>query len=246
MSKGSYFYGSYNSTYIVCGDDGHGKETAGKRSPSGIRENEFNHYAKMYMFEALKRCKIACYDVSPTRQDNSLSNRTSLANAQCKTASDTKRVIYISIHYDGYGDGTDFNEVQGLSVYHYPGSASGLRLAKAVHSYLVKGTKQKDRGIKTANFHVLRETKMPAILSENGFMTHKWESSLMRNKQFQQEVGEEHCKGICSYLGVRYIAPKKASPTTIYRVQVGAFANRENANQLVKSLKKDGYPAFIK
>ena len=56
-------------------------------------------------------------------------------------------------------------------------------------------------------------------------------------------IGEAICKGICKGYGVEYV-PEKAK--TIYRVQVGAFINKNNAEALLAQLKKDGYKdAFI-
>lgn len=56
-------------------------------------------------------------------------------------------------------------------------------------------------------------------------------------------IGEAICKGICKGYGVEYV-PEKAK--TIYRVQVGAFVNKNYAEILLAQLKKDGYKdAFI-
>src|SRR5690606_27713613 len=100
----------------------------------------------------------------------------------------------------------------GVETYHYPGSANGKRLAQCIHEFVIQGTPQKNRGIKSANFYVLRNTKMPAVLIEFGFMDDPGlrEAQLMLNKSFQQECAQETAKGICKYFGVPY----KSSPTT--------------------------------
>jgi N-acetylmuramoyl-L-alanine amidase len=79
-------------------------------------------------------------------------------------------------------------------------------VAECILKYLKTGTPQKNRGIIESNFHMLREAKMPAILSENGFMDNKREAMLMINKAFQNEVAREICQGICNYFGVKYIS----------------------------------------
>src|SRR5699024_5420514 len=58
----------------------------------------------------------------------------------------------------------------GVETYFYKTSTKGRELAKAIQAAIVKGYELKDRGIKTANLHITRETKMPAILVEGGFM----------------------------------------------------------------------------
>jgi hypothetical protein len=77
---------------------------------------------------------------------------------------------------------------------------------------LKKGTKQINRGIVEQNLHVTRETVMPAILTENGFMDNAAEANLMLDKKFQSEVAVEHAKGICKYMGIPYVAAAVPTP----------------------------------
>jgi N-acetylmuramoyl-L-alanine amidase len=86
---------------------------------------------------------------------------------------------------------------------------------------------------------------MPAVLSENGFMDVLEEALLMLSEEFQSEVAEEHVKGICNYFGVKYIKPVTPKDK-LYRVQVGAFKNLENAEKLVEKLNKAGFNSIIK
>ena len=58
-----------------------------------------------------------------------------------------------------------------------------------------------------------------------------------------EEIAEAICRGVCDYFHVLYVNPK---PDKLYRVQVGAFRNRENAERLLKNLKVDYPDAFIK
>ena len=67
------------------------------------------------------------------------------------------------------------------------------------------------------------------------------------------EIGEAIAKGLCEYLGVAFVparqeTPKPAEPAqgdTLYRVQVGAFAVRANAEKMLDRLKKAGFSGFI-
>lgn len=232
--------------YLIALDDGHGMETAGKRTPPilelggrVIRENEFNRAVVGFLDSELKRCGFDTLLVAPTDKDTSLSERVKLAN-------DKKADAYISIHYNAYDGKFDDYDPEGLSVHIYTNTTKSEPLAKAIHKYLKQGTKQKDRGIVRSNFHVLRETKMPAVLTENGFMDNKREALLMVDVDFQKEVAREHAMGICEYFGVKYV-PEKKKETVYYRVQVGAFTKKENAERLLKELQSNGYKdAFIR
>lgn len=167
----------------------------------------------------------------------SLTQRTNLANSKNVDA-------YISVHYNAFDGSFGGANPEGFSVHVYPGAKGSRKLAESIIKYLKQGTKQKNRGIKENNFHVLRETKMIAVLSENGFMDNKREALLMVNVDFQKEVAREHAKGICDYFGVKYVAEKE--PTgELTRVQTGAFKNKSNAIDLSHELKKDGFDTYI-
>lgn len=231
--------------YLIALDDGHGMKTAGKRTPPipeldgrVIHENEFNREVVKYLDIELKRCGFNTLLVAPTDTDTSLSARTNLANSKNADA-------YISIHYNAYDGKFDAYDPEGLSVHIYPKSAEGRKLAECILKYLKEGTTQKNRGIVENNFHVLRETKMVAILSENGFMDNKREASLMLDMDFQKEVAKEHAKGICDYFGVKYVEEPSETTGILYRVQVGAFSKKENAEAMLKKIKAAGFDAFI-
>lgn len=60
------------------------------------------------------------------------------------------------------------------------------------------------------------------------------------------EIGEAICKGVCEGEGVAYVEPEQPTGDVFYRVQVGAFNDRKNAENMAQNLKKDGYDdAFI-
>jgi N-acetylmuramoyl-L-alanine amidase len=255
--------------YLGFLDDGHGIKppTPGKRTPvvpeygRQILENEFNRAVVNKMIPLLKRCGITPIPVAPTDKDTPLASRTDYANrvfAQYKSkyGSSNVEAVYISVHYDAIS--TTWASAEGITIYVYPGhknKAAG-KLANDIGKYLRQGTSQQYRGIKEANFHVLRESAMPAILSENGFMSSRKEAPLMLNSSFQTEVATEHTKGMCDYFGVRYVstapaptptpAPQKpATGKTMYRVIAGSFTSRKNADEQIAKLKKAGFNAFI-
>lgn len=193
-------------------DDGHGMETAGKRTPvfpeeqdvAGlqIHENQFN----AAVAEKLKNmAELEGYRVvmtAPEETDTPLGTRTARANADMTSNGlGVYNTAFISIHYNALNGKWD-GESGGIEVYHYPGSAGGTALAVAIHQELKKGIVQVDRGIKEANFYVLRETSMPAVLIEAGFMDCLKEAERMLDPVFQNEVARETLDGINNYFGV--------------------------------------------
>lgn len=178
-------------------DDGHGYETSGKRTPDGYRENYFNEKVKKFLIPALKRNGFSYVDCSPMTSDNSLADR-------CNRANNAKADIFVSIHANAYGSG--WNSAEGVETYHFPNSGNGQRLASLIQSELLQGTKQKNRGVKSANFYVLKHTAMPAVLVEAAFMTNKEEANLLKSEKFQKETAEDICRGICKYFNKSYIS----------------------------------------
>lgn len=161
---------------IVVLDPGHDKNTAGKRSPDGsLREFEFNQTVANTVEEILS--KYADIKVLLTKQMNEtnvlLSHRTQAANQ-------VDADLFISIHANAHGNGSTWTAANGFEIYHFPGSLVGRRVAEIGHKHAIAKTGLRDRGIKTANFHVLRETKMPAVLFEFGFMTNKMECERLK------------------------------------------------------------------
>ena len=88
-------------------------------------------------------------------ESDDLAFRAELANANGAD-------VFISIHTNSVGN----PGAHGTEVYHYPGSVPGKLLAACLQERLVAGLGTVNRGVKAANFQVLRETDCPAALVE--------------------------------------------------------------------------------
>ena len=232
-------------------DAGHGKNTSGKRSPDGrIREWNINEAVRKKVEEKLKQYEdVSILTVSDKtgNSDISLNNRTSKANSW-------KADAYISIHHNAYGSG--WNSASGVETFVYKSRPKeSVRLAQYVHDELVKRTGLKNRGVKASNLHVTRETNMPAILIEGGFMTNKDEAALMETESYQEAMATAIVNGIDKYFNLKKKAVSKEEPArkssskssnaALYRVQVGAFGVKGNAETLAKQIEsKTDYNAI--
>lgn len=193
--------------FKVAVDAGHGSNTAGKRTPDGFREHWINVCTASFCEQALKRCGIdvlrVAWDDNNAKDDEdvALSTRQKLIKAN-------KCNVSVSFHANAYGNG--WNDAQGVETLisdKAPGDSRAL--ANIVQSYLIKGTPQKNRGVKTQSLAMCNCTSLgvkAAILCEIGFMTNKAETDLMKTDRFCKEQAEEVAHGICDYLGVKYIA----------------------------------------
>ena len=98
-----------------------------------------------------------------------------------------------------------------------------------------------NRGVKKVNFHVLRETKSPAILIEIGFIDNSKDNALFDSKF--NEITKAIAKAILDEVGINYI--ENSNEEVLYRVMVGSYSKKENAERQAEKLKKAGFDAVI-
>ncbi len=101
--------------------------------------------------------------------------------------------IFVSVHYNDSRSGGSGVE----SYYHFTGSYS---LAAYIEAYLVQRTRLPNRGVKHANFHVIRNTtRNPAVLIECGFVSNSTERARMMTGEFRARIAEGIAQGIVAY-----------------------------------------------
>lgn len=180
-------------------DAGHGPETPGKRSPDGsLREYQFNSTVARYVADELLH-EYEGVEILMTHADDRdvpLGERTDKANAWGAD-------LFVSIHANAYGKG-EWNDVRGIETYVYTTRPSAaVKLAEVVQRNLVRATERTNRGVKTANFHVLRETKMTAILVECGFMTNREECALLKKDEYRRKCSSAIVSAIVEVYGLK-------------------------------------------
>ena len=159
--------------------------------------------------------------------------------------------IYISVHNNSFTEKTS----KGFESFIYNGNVSSGTIAfqNVLHAEILQaiGAEVEDRGKKRANFHVLRESNMKAVLTENLFVSNASDAKLLKSDSFRQKIANGHVAGIVKFLGLQLIEQPKEEPIRkpksekLYKVQVGAFNNEENADILAKELRFKGYRPFV-
>ena len=220
-------------------DPGHGGSDPGAVG-NGLREKDLTLKIAKYMRDYL----LANYTGVEVRMSRTNDTTVSLS-ARTNDANKWGADAYVSIHINA-GGGT------GFESFVYPNVGQATRnLQNAVHSEVMKVFSGfRDRGKKQANFHVLRETKMSAVLTENGFIDTKKDADFLKSEANLRKIGEAHALGVAKYFSLKKIAqPKPAQPAqkkqVFYRVVTGSFTDRKNAEIRVAELKKAGFDAFI-
>jgi N-acetylmuramoyl-L-alanine amidase len=148
--------------------------------------------------------------------------------------------LAVDIHNNaGGGDGAE-------AFYHYGGGKSKT-LAENILSEIVK-VGQNSRGAKVRKnsngkdyYGFIRETSAPAVIVECAFVDNAQDLKILASESDRQKVGEAIAKGLLKTLGIEY----KGEKNTLYRVQVGAYLLKSNAEAVQKKIKAVGFDAFI-
>lgn len=180
---------------VVVLDAGHGGTQSGAVSLTGKLEKDFN-LAVIRKVQTLLM-QEALVDVVFTRTEDitlGLQDRVNIAEA-------AKANLFISVHGNSLELGyPNRDKINGSETYY---SRSGsLPLAQVMHKHLIAGTGFKDNGVRTKSLHVTRETSMPAVLLEVGYLTNSGNESGMYSEQLQDKLAREIVAGIKEYLGL--------------------------------------------
>ncbi|MEC9488676.1 MAG: N-acetylmuramoyl-L-alanine amidase, partial [Halanaerobium sp.] len=174
---------------VVVIDPGHGGVDPGAIGTNGLLEKDVN----LAVAEELRRLLIqAGTRVYMTREDDSYPSfprRVGLAN-------DREADIFVSIHCNSFTE--DIPEGTETYVARSSNGNSHL-LAELVQSELAGELRLLDRGVKPANFYVLLNTKMPAILVELAFISNPQEEALLKKAQFLDSAAAAIYRGINRY-----------------------------------------------
>jgi len=117
---------------------------------------------------------------------------------RAKMANDFGAALFVSIHCNAAANPA----ASGTETYHAPGSERGARLAGFIQSRLVAALGLLNRGVKSANYAVLKRTSMPAALVEIAFISNPAEEGFLEMPDFQKKCAKAIALGIADYLGV--------------------------------------------
>jgi|SRR5699024_3366611 len=219
-------------------DVGHGGSDSGATG-NGLLEKNLTLQISKKINSLLKDYENITVKMSRTTDKTlSLKQRTDEAN---KWGAD----LLLSIHINA-GGGTGFESF----IYNGTVNSNTSKYRDTIHNEIMKQLKSvRDRGKKRANFHMLRETKMIAILTENMFIDTKNDSDQLKKQSFINQIAQGHVNGIVKLFNLKKkktsSKPSTNKGETFYRVISGSFKNRKNADDQVKKLKKQGYDVFI-
>lgn len=227
---------------------GHGINTAGKRCLKSIDPNETREwwlndricdYVEKNLSEYEGYRLLRLDDSDDGRDNPALEDRVSAAN---KFDAD----FYLSVHHNA---GINGGSGGGIVVYTCIGcSAASKQWSADMYEALIRHTGLKgnrSNGQDQANYYVLKNSKMPAVLLELGFMDSKTDVPIILTDDYAKKCAAAITEVLVKRGGLTRKVVQAAPANTIYRVQVGAFSNKSNAENLLAKLKAAGFDGFI-
>ena len=217
---------------------GHGGSDPGAVA-NGFRESDLNLAVGKACYNYLKARGV---EVKISRT----SDKAYELEQRIEDANKFKADLALDIHHNaGGGDGAE--------VYHTKSLGKGKSLANNILKEMQKigqnsrGTKIRLNASGNDYFGFIRQTNMPSVLVECAFVDNKTDVKIVDTAAEQKKMGEAIARGVLRQLGIADKVIKEETTTTdkVYRVQVGAFKSKKNAEAMQQKLKKAGFDSVI-
>lgn len=180
----------HSPVYKVVIDPGHGGKDHGAEGASGQVEKDFTLQLARKVKELSEQ--DSRMQVYLTRSDDTFLS--SKERERPQFANQLGADLFISIHGNSYTDPT----VSGTETYYY--RSESLPLAQRIQEHVTEATGFLDRGVKKEDFFVVKDTQMPAVLLEVGYLTNPAEEQKLLEEDFQYRIASSIIEGIQDYL----------------------------------------------
>jgi len=179
---------NHQEKILVVLDPGHGGKDPGAIGINGLSETDVLLPISNHVRDSLEQNGI---QVKMTRN----SDRFVSLGARTKMANRIDADLFVSLHANSINMSRP--DVNGAETYYY---SSGQRLAQLIQRSISRNTNMRDRGVKKANFFVLRNSAMPAVLVEVGFLTGREDARRLADPNFRKRMGDAIADGILQYV----------------------------------------------
>lgn len=235
--------------YKIALGAGHTLNTAGKRLPKELDPKQTREWWLNDRICDMIEKKLSAYEgYDLVRVDDTNGKKPIDLAARCKIANDFGADVVIAVHHNAAGRIFDGG---GIVVYRDPlaNDKATVSLQEELYAALIAHTGLKGNRsdpMAESALYVLRNTKAPAALCELGFMDSTVDAPQILTEKFAEQCAD----AIVEVLVKRGKLTKKAAvkpgqKPVLYKVQVGAFSDKANAERLKKELTEKGYPAIV-
>lgn len=189
---------------------------------------------------------LACNEVLASHGVKTILSRTKDENdpvqQEVREANASGAALAVSFHANaGGGD--------GFEAFYYTSDDNAKRLAQLGEKH-IRALGQNSRGIKSGNhLYFIRNTKMTAVLFESFFVDNNTDNGIGDTVVKQKTLGVAYAKAILEYLGITYKGysniPIDITDTKKYCVQIGAYVDKKNAENMLNKVKASGFTDAI-
>lgn len=177
-----------NGRIVVALDPGHGGGDPGAVGIGDIHEADIVLSISQQVASLLQQSGV---QVILTRSDDTEID----LQPRVDIAEQVRANLFVSIHANSMG--MDRPDVNGIETYYY---SSGAGLAQAIQTSMVGSLGMKDRGVRQARFYVIKNTTMPSVLVETGFVTGSEDAPRLANAAYQSQIAAAIARGILQYI----------------------------------------------
>jgi N-acetylmuramoyl-L-alanine amidase len=178
-----------NAQFVVVLDPGHGGPDPGAVGIGGIHEADIVLDVGLQVADLLTQQGVQVVLTRSADTDLDLDPRVQIAE---RADGD----LFVSIHANAIS--LSRPEVNGIETYYFAGRS--LPLAQTMHSNMLQVPGTQDRGVRQARFYVIRNTSMPAVLLEIGFVTGSQDAALLSDPNFRSQMAAAIARGIVQYI----------------------------------------------
>ena len=175
--------------HVVAIDPGHGGKDPGAIGPTGLREADVVLDIGLHLRELLTRDGVRVVMIREADVTVELTDRPRVARERGAT-------LFMSIH----ANAAPRTSVNGSETYYL--SPQSLALAQMIQDELSVVLGIPNRGVKTANFLVLRDNDIPSVLVEAAFISHADDEARLKDLGFRQRIAQAIHRGITRFLAI--------------------------------------------
>jgi N-acetylmuramoyl-L-alanine amidase len=172
-------------------DPGHGGDDPGAAGRGAVPEKDLTLKTAQACAKLLREAGATVY---LSRDEDRRSNLRDVVNFANRVHAD----IFVCIHYNS----TDISRIAGSETYYY--NLSSRRFAETLHEAIIRGIKEKDRGLHRVGFYTVKYTEMPAVLVEPVYLSNDEEYDLANSSTFRQRLAAGIVKGVKEYFRSKF------------------------------------------
>ncbi len=170
-------------------DPGHGGGDPGAVGIGGLQEKEVTLAVSQQVVALLKQKGVNAVLTRSNDREIELAPRVQFADQ-------ANADVFVSIHANAFD--ANRTDVNGIETYYYAGE--GQSLARTIQNNLLQELGARDRGVKQANFYVIRYTDMPAALVEIGFVTGAEDAARLASSTGRSKIAQAIARAILQYV----------------------------------------------